>query len=861
MLARPRPPAQVRRASKESSKFSFPSDEDTNLTELLSRADGLIRERERELSFTSELSRELKQTHEALVARTPLSPFTSPSSLHTTPLTQSPPSHSRTTSTFSNTSTPFRALHALHSYQSPSISQVISPNSSFTSPTFGSFSPSPTSTRHTRRISITQSELARLSDQNAELLQKLEQLEEESASADKAGRRRLGKLEREIQVLRDELDNAKQDATTRVNKVELKKVDFRKQKIVESESISSPTFQDFAPSSSITSLSSSQNSDSSSSTYATDNATSTSSTTILHHLLSKISELEDANLQICREQRDTSGRLRDAQNQVEGMRQVWFRLGIRPGEEEENNEGQTIDVEIVADYLKDLGLEGSDGSQRTMRSLRSIGSVNLDVEGGFECGINEEMHSTLKVPLDSSSQRGQRSQLSGRLSVLTQGKTKDRKSVVGLFPTGEEEGRTSDELDISSDSLNLDAIPPIPPQFLSRRSTLNNAMFSPSDELSELDLSISLDHSRSQSFDIASDDEIISPQSESGFPREYRRRRTLGSEIGEIGDFKDVNYNPFSGSSYLRSRNNSLIQELEGNSFDSDHSEGTGTSPVIGGDLELGRDDDSDDTQKYSQFEFPSAANTPANIRITPPTPESKDPYYSSSSSSASSIQSGSTATSTSTAVFASPLHYTEMSWSKSKTKANPESVRARRISLSQSVKARVGRWGPRLSDVFHVAQSASSDQDSLKLKKLGTGSSGGARLKARTASFTRQTEQQKNPQGSLRTPSSHPLESSRGKSSRKVTSIDSRSKSNFLAVVQRPQSSSVQRVRSVVLEAWLWLQLLVVLGVFVWAVAKKGPRGVLELDNTNDNSRGERDEQGQTRVADLDDDPTEVSN
>lgn len=247
MLARPKPPAQVRRASKEApARLSFPPEDDTDLPELLIRADGLIRERERglhgvvldhpsftnsflvELSFTSELSRELKQTHEAFVAKTPLA---SPSSFVTLPLSSD---HSW------NLSSPSQKLHDLHSGQAPPARS-----------TFGQ-------ARHTRRISITQSELARLSDQNTELLQKLEQLEAESSLADKAGKRRLNKLESEIQTLRNELDQARQDVSERIN--EDKRTDVRtrrKRDTTEEETKLAPTFQDFAPSSSIPSLSNS----------------------------------------------------------------------------------------------------------------------------------------------------------------------------------------------------------------------------------------------------------------------------------------------------------------------------------------------------------------------------------------------------------------------------------------------------------------------------------------------------------------------------------------------------------------------------------------------------------------------------
>jgi hypothetical protein len=56
---------------------------------------------------------------------------------------------------------------------------------------------------HAHRISASPSDLALLADQNAELLQKLET---DSAQANLAGRRRLGKLEKDIDGLREKLD-------------------------------------------------------------------------------------------------------------------------------------------------------------------------------------------------------------------------------------------------------------------------------------------------------------------------------------------------------------------------------------------------------------------------------------------------------------------------------------------------------------------------------------------------------------------------------------------------------------------------------------------------------------------------------
>jgi hypothetical protein len=56
---------------------------------------------------------------------------------------------------------------------------------------------------------VSPAELSQLADQNAELLHKLESLENESANADLAGRRKLRALEKEIDGLRAELENTR----------------------------------------------------------------------------------------------------------------------------------------------------------------------------------------------------------------------------------------------------------------------------------------------------------------------------------------------------------------------------------------------------------------------------------------------------------------------------------------------------------------------------------------------------------------------------------------------------------------------------------------------------------------------------
>ena len=109
----------------------------------------------------------LKSKHEAFLARIPMSP-TVPS-----------PGHARSRK---STSTHF-------------------PNSVSESSVSDQFT-----TTHTRKVSIAMADISLLADQNAELLGKLQKLEEDSTSADVAGRRELKRLEKEIAYLREALE-------------------------------------------------------------------------------------------------------------------------------------------------------------------------------------------------------------------------------------------------------------------------------------------------------------------------------------------------------------------------------------------------------------------------------------------------------------------------------------------------------------------------------------------------------------------------------------------------------------------------------------------------------------------------------
>ncbi|KAG2156426.1 hypothetical protein DEU56DRAFT_234782 [Suillus clintonianus] len=156
------------------------------LSDLLLKADELIKDRENELSVTTAVCKslyennlELQDKHKALIARLPASSASSPSG-----------------SSLSSPTNPGTPLpHSPHYYTNISSSRASTS--------------AHRSRRSQRRVSVSPADLALLSDQNAELLAKLEKLESESAHTDQAGRRKLRGLEKEIQGLREELDKTR----------------------------------------------------------------------------------------------------------------------------------------------------------------------------------------------------------------------------------------------------------------------------------------------------------------------------------------------------------------------------------------------------------------------------------------------------------------------------------------------------------------------------------------------------------------------------------------------------------------------------------------------------------------------------
>lgn len=304
---------------------------------------------------------------------------------------------------------------------------------------------------HTRRISVSPSDLALLADQNTELLQKLENLEVESAQANLVGRRRLGKLEKEIDVLREELDQYR----TRNDALQLQaergdeEAKRRKQEWNErvrahrsANSGSSWAFsetagnvRDFAPSSrpaplpafaklptapDTTSVTPSYDGSDSGAvevakleafSFPPQPSRSTSpipyagESALVAQLVSKVRELELANEQILESQRDTATKLHDAQIEAEGIRRLYAFL----------DERADVELEVIEDsrLVKDSDL--------TMRFQSLRRSINGDLR---------------KLPIGLGDVEG----TAHSNGPLKGAPLKARKTVVGLFDTPTRDG-------------------------------------------------------------------------------------------------------------------------------------------------------------------------------------------------------------------------------------------------------------------------------------------------------------------------------------------------------------------------------------------------------------------------------------
>ncbi|TFK62022.1 hypothetical protein BDN72DRAFT_849133 [Pluteus cervinus] len=302
------------------------------LTQLVGKAGEIIREREQDLGLTAAVRKSLydnnvalKHKHQALLGRLPQSPIASPA-ISTTPLLRS---------------------------SSGSLSRSTSDSILSAAP-----SPHPSYRAHGRKISVTPHDISLLADQNAELLDKLEQLESESQNSDQTGRRVLKRLEKEIAILRDELDKTQarseeleeqarkgRDAEKVAEEAWKKKKErearvramrYNGQEPQEDED-EMTEIRDFAPGSSLFGSSvqiarpdARGGMDSSPSVDWSASLADLPENALISQLLAKIHELEDTNLRIQEQQLETKNQLQAVQRDTEQISKVYEALTDQP---------------------------------------------------------------------------------------------------------------------------------------------------------------------------------------------------------------------------------------------------------------------------------------------------------------------------------------------------------------------------------------------------------------------------------------------------------------------------------------------------------------------------------------------------
>ena len=645
--------------------------------------------------------------------------------------------------------------------------------------------------RRTRRVSVTPAELASLSDQNAELIEKLEKLETESQKADQVGKRKLRKLEQEIQTLRDELEKTQargveleQQAKAATNAVaaQRRKEDreARLQALKErsvSASVSDHSadeVKDFAPPSYVaksspmkqstnrSTFADTSGSDLSGSHPSTDSSFDENNPpfpddpesyfptppgssielpeaeyAIVSQLLLKIRELEETNTQIKEQQRLTEEQVRATQSDVESIRRVYEYL-----------DDEDIDLELEEEEEGlNLGALSSPGHTIRFSSLRrsiagpSSKQLVASESDVFAGGISQGMQSTV------------RNAMMNRIAH-----NKARKTVVGLFDSDAETstesamwGEYPPTLKVSPAFRHADAAWP--------SASAHGSPAPPSPTLSALPTPVD------------------GPTT----------GRSLGSELGsEYGD------DWAQGGINHHLRATSLCDLAGLNSSPVSPSESMIALPPISLPSVEGP------SGEWGSLNPSTPPREPPQLKVQPPTP-------------------------------------------------TPDKVRAsamqRKQQLSQTVRARTNRWVegrfPRTSSWKAASAPGEGATASSSTQTLGRRSSAFFRNEVLGETFDTVA-------GQIRRVASHgpfsplvfgPQAASADETAKDEETCEEADRSVTVrqdGSVVDPLGGKYAGIVGFVIEAWLWLQFIVVVALFLWAMAKRGPKVVLEAERRN---------------------------
>lgn len=658
----------------------------------------------------------------------------------------------------------------------PLTSPIISSPMFFTGPLHPSHE---VSTVRRRRVSVSPADLSLLSDQNAELLLKIETLEGENTQAERDGRRKVEKLDEEIQYLRAELEHihAKSDELEERalrGERELKKME-REDRIRElrlnssqrSES-GSHQVQDFAPESALPTppvrRASSKRSASSSSqvtlfdpdtsqtspdtsklpTSTSNLPVSTSKSSPLdtllesdtegdledsdHHealvskLMSKIDELESTNTRILSQQSETVSKWRVMQQESESIARAYDYLDSEDLDIV-TEEGSFKDGRIYGEEQHDTDVEVM--TFRTFRKSLDLSRIHDRLAEEFNAGIGDTRHSTIRNRTVSTPH--QRS-----MSVRDSNRpNRNRRSVVGLF---NEEGRKQ-----ASDALRSDFLFP---RASDRSASEGYPMEPPSPTLSALSIT-SPSHAS-----------LLQLSSLSQQPM------SLESELGRVWPSQDTSRDRH--QHHLHSKSILEMLSLPASASSSPAvSEIALPDPLTPSPPRMAASHRRDRTRS-----FPVAPRTPSPIRdlrisLQPPTPE----------------------------------HSGQLA--KIGSADGKRSLRNGR--LSQKVRTRADRW------------ELERFPDSPRSRKVSTTQVTESLTLTRALDHVVETLTKVNHTAHASEPAT----------------------SSAVGTVKEDKDKKGDRFVAMMFEFWLWLQFIIVIVVFLFALARRGPRSVLKDKQT----------------------------
>ncbi|KAF9645996.1 hypothetical protein BDM02DRAFT_3119303 [Thelephora ganbajun] len=295
---------------------------------------------------------------------------------------------------------------------------------------------------------MTPTELAQLTDQNAELTLQLEELEKEATKADEAARRKLGKLEREIERLKGDLDKALEQLQQKEKEIE-RSSEAKRQRMEREERLLALREKqqqqhpqqgvlDFSPPPiPIKRFSRVAADDSHDEEVSFPSGSYNTEVDLISQLMDKIKELEETNQEIFMQQNESVKKLKKAMIGAEGMRKVYDYLS-----DEEDVEVEIVDEDEFMDAVE----------HHHKGSLDSVPEEDLPIRfSSLRRTINEDIHKRLATELSEDELDDHTYDEMGHAHPRPRG------TIVGLFDSPERRGRTVSLMNLQDeDSDDMD---------------------------------------------------------------------------------------------------------------------------------------------------------------------------------------------------------------------------------------------------------------------------------------------------------------------------------------------------------------------------------------------------------------------